>query len=581
MRVAIYARVSTPEQAEKMLSLPDQFRQLRNWCNNRGYHVVREYEEPGLTATDDRRPVFLEMIAAAKSKPKPFDMIVTLTTSRFFRDATRARIYKHRLKKCGVKVVAMHQEVSDDPMGEFTEGMFELIDQLESDMNGFHTLRAMKENALQGFFNGSRVPYGYALEELDKKGRNGNKKRLVISPSESEIVRKVFQLYLERNLGMKGVTAHLNEREVLRRGKPWSVSTVSQLLANRIYVGEYYFNRYEMVEVEDEQEVASTRRRRGETSSRLVKMEKPESEWVKVPVPVIISEEIFELARKKRNQRSPDVVRGPRLLSSPLLLTGVLKCGECGSALTIATGKEYRYYKCTRKIKQHKDACPSKAVPMDRFDHIILEALASRVFTPERVEGMLMELKRRLADNGTEEGIKKLTQQLEAVQARIENLVNAIEMGVSVPDDTLKERMNDLNRQKKEVTEKIIAYQRSPHAFVDTIDKEEIKRFCGLMRERLLDRKSGFSKEYLQLVVDKIVLKGNEAVIHGNYRSLVGAVKFAAEKTESTNPHGVSGFSKVWLPVVDVIRTFCSNNHINRDQFQNIAHYNKNATILD
>lgn len=551
MRVAIYARVSTPEQAEKNLSLPDQFRQMRQWCESKGYHVVREYEEPGLTATDDRRPVFQEMIADAMSRPKPFDMIVTLTTSRFFRDATSARLYKHRLKKCGVKVAATHQPVSDDPMGEFAEGMFELTDQLESRMNAFHTLRAMKENARQGYFNGSRVPYGYALEELDLKGRHGNKKRLVICPPEAEIVRKIFSLYIERGLGLKGVAAELNEKEILRREMPWSFSTIGELLANRIYIGEYYFNRYEVVEMEQEEGKVSKRRRSYESSTRLVKVEKPESEWINVAVEPIISEELHELARKKRHQRRPDVVRGPRLLSSPLLLTGVLKCGHCGSALTIATGKDYRYYKCTRKIKHHKDACPSKAVPMDRFDAAILEALANRIFTPERVEGLLMELKRRLADNGTDDGIKKLTQQLEAVQARIENLVNAIELGVSVPDDTLKSRMDDLNRQKKEVAGKITAYQHSPHVLVDTIDKKEVRRFCGLMRERLLDRKSGFSKEYLQMVVDKIVLTGNEAVIHGNYRSLVGAVKFASEKTKSTSPRGVSGFSNVWLPNPD------------------------------
>jgi hypothetical protein len=57
----------------------------------------------------------------------------------------------------------MHQEVSDDPMGEFVEGIFELIDQYESDMNGFHTLRAMRENARRGYFNGSRPKFGFTV----------------------------------------------------------------------------------------------------------------------------------------------------------------------------------------------------------------------------------------------------------------------------------------------------------------------------------------------------------------------------------------------------------------------------------
>ena len=87
----------------------------------------------------------------------------TLTTSRFFRDSTGAKIYKRRLAKKGIKVIAIHQEVSEDPMGSFVEGIFELIDEYESNINGFHTLRAMKENARQGYFNGSRPKFGFKV----------------------------------------------------------------------------------------------------------------------------------------------------------------------------------------------------------------------------------------------------------------------------------------------------------------------------------------------------------------------------------------------------------------------------------
>lgn len=323
------------------------------------------------------------------------------------------------------------------------------------------------------------------------------------------------------------------------------------LIMLQVYVGEYYFNRFELVEIESERGDTSAQGRTKSTAIRTLKTEKPETEWVKIPVAAIISEDVYELARNKRHQRSPKVVRGPRLLSSPLLLTGVLRCGECGSALTLATGKQYRYYKCTRKIKQHKDACPSQAVPMDRLDRLVLEALADQVFTADRVEAMLLELKRRLADNGNEDGVTKLLAQLESIQARIERLVNAIEIGVSVPDDTVKIRMADLNQQKKELSAKIAAYNYSPKALVDTIDKEEFKQFSALMRERLLDKKSGFSKEYLQLLVDKIVLTGNKVVVHGNFRSLVGAVKFATKKLNPLTPVGVSGFSHEWLPFTD------------------------------
>ena len=166
-RAALYARVSTGRQAERDLSIPDQKRQLQAYCAAKGWRVAHTYVEAGASAQDDRRPVFQDMITQALAKPRPFGVVVVLTTSRFFRDATQARLYKHRLAKAGVRVVAVHQEVSDDPMGSFVEGVFELIDQYESDINGFHTLRAMQENARQGYYNGSRPKYGFMAVRED------------------------------------------------------------------------------------------------------------------------------------------------------------------------------------------------------------------------------------------------------------------------------------------------------------------------------------------------------------------------------------------------------------------------------
>jgi DNA invertase Pin-like site-specific DNA recombinase len=163
IRAALYARVSTGRQAEKDLSIPDQIRQLESYCQAKGWTIHKTYVEPGASARDDNRPVFRELLADALLKSKPFDVVLTLTTSRFFRDATGARLWKRRLGKNGVKVLAIRQEVADDPMGDFIEGIFELIDQYESDINGFHTLRAMKENARRGWFNGSRPKFGYTV----------------------------------------------------------------------------------------------------------------------------------------------------------------------------------------------------------------------------------------------------------------------------------------------------------------------------------------------------------------------------------------------------------------------------------
>ncbi|GEM_PF-5549785 len=69
-----------------------------------------------------------------------------------------------------------------------------LFDEYQSRENAKHVLRAMKDNARQGFYNGSRVPLGYRAEESEKRGVRV-KKKLVIDPAEAETIRLIFRLY--------------------------------------------------------------------------------------------------------------------------------------------------------------------------------------------------------------------------------------------------------------------------------------------------------------------------------------------------------------------------------------------------
>lgn len=247
MIVALYARVSTAKQAEKELSIPDQVRQMQEWCKRQGYAVAVVYEELGASATDDRRPVFQQMIAEACASPSPFDAIIVHSLSRFYRDALEFGLYERKLSKHDVRVISVTQQTSDDPAGEMARKIFSLFDEYQSKENGKHTLRAMQENARQGYFNGSHPPFGYRAVPVDIPGRRDNKKKLHIDMVEALTVNRIFKFYLEgyrgKVLGVAQVAALLNEQGITRRGNRWSKTTISELLANPVYIGEYYFNR--------------------------------------------------------------------------------------------------------------------------------------------------------------------------------------------------------------------------------------------------------------------------------------------------------------------------------------------------
>ena len=128
MAVALYARVSTVRQAEKDLSIPDQLNQMRDWAAANGFAVAMEYIEAGASATDDKRPVFQQMIADSTSGSEPYEAIIIHSRSRFFRDMFEFLNYERMLKRANCKLVSITQITSDDPAGEMASKIFSLFD---------------------------------------------------------------------------------------------------------------------------------------------------------------------------------------------------------------------------------------------------------------------------------------------------------------------------------------------------------------------------------------------------------------------------------------------------------------------
>ncbi len=165
-------------------------------------------------------------------------------TSRFTRDATLARVLKGKLRKAGVRVVSVSQETHDDPIGQFIEGVFECIDQYESEMNGMRTAAAMRESVRQGYFPGAAPPFGYRVERVTL--RPGVERGvLVVDGAEAGIVREVFQRYVADN-GAKSVARSLNRDGIrYRHDRPWSRELVLKVLDEPAVAGTYYWGKHE------------------------------------------------------------------------------------------------------------------------------------------------------------------------------------------------------------------------------------------------------------------------------------------------------------------------------------------------
>jgi hypothetical protein len=157
-------------------------------------------------------------------------------------------MYVRKLAKVGVRIASVTQELGDDPAQIMMRQIIAMFDEYQSRENAKHVLRAMKENARQGFYNGSPLPLGYTVEEFEKRGAR-IKKKLVVDPVEAETVKLIFNLYTLGDgksgpIGVKAIACWLNERgHRSRTGGRFGTGTVHKILTNPVYAGTWVFNK--------------------------------------------------------------------------------------------------------------------------------------------------------------------------------------------------------------------------------------------------------------------------------------------------------------------------------------------------
>ncbi len=529
LRATLYLRVSTGRQAEHDLSIPDQRAQTANWVAARGWTVVAEYIEPGASAMDDKRPEFQRMIERACDGDNPFDVIIVHSYSRFFRDAFGLEFYVRKLAKHGVKLVSMTQELGDDPAQVMMRQVISLFDEYQSKENAKHVLRSMKENARQGFWNGSTAPFGYRTVEVEKRGARV-KKRLEIDPVEAEQVQFIFKLVVGGHegsppMGTKAVATWLNDRGYrTRRGGMWGNGTIHQLLTNPVYGGRWRFNHVD----------SKTRR------------EKADAEQIFADAPAIIAPEVFEGVQRLLKGRNPRIA-APRSVTGPILLTGLAFCNLCQGAMSLRTGtsktgKVHRYYACSTCARKGKKACPGRTVQMDRLDDLVTKHLMDKLLTGDRIWELLSTLATRRAERAASVDARLAALEREATNAeeKLKRLYKLIEDGVAEMDDLLKERITAL-KADRDLSKEALARARGNVKAKAEVTEETVAKFSDLMRQRIQEGDTSARKAWLTSIVDRIEVDQGKIRLFGRKDVLEQCVMAGTSATP-----GVRTFVPEW-----------------------------------
>ncbi len=513
-RAALYLRVSTARQAEHDVSIPDQKRQGEAYCAARGYQLIETYVELGASATNDRRPEFQKMIEAGISKPAPFDVVVVHSFSRFFRDHFELEFYVRKLAKNGVKLVSITQEIGDDPMHVMMRQIMSLFDEYQSKENAKHVLRAMKENARQGFWNGSLPPIGYRVVAAEQRGAKV-KKKLEIDPLHADTVRLIYRLFLHGDgnsgpLGIKKVVRYLNSRRLFTRdGGRWGVGQVHRILTRPTYIGRHEFNKRSKI-----------------------KELKPVSEVISVAVPPIIDPETFGAVQVHLKSRHPTITPA-RVTSGPTLLTGICFCAACGGAMTLRTGKgnRYRYYTCSTKARQGETGCKGRSIPMAKLDDIVANHIKDRLLQPDRLEEVLASVldRRQERSERRRHHIGELNKRATEADARLKRLYDAIENGVADLDDPdLKERIANLKATRDQAQVDAERAQATLQSAGQTITPAMLARFAKTARERMRIEGGGYRRDHLRALAQRVEVADTEVRIIGSKSNLLRTLVAAA-----------------------------------------------------
>ena len=479
------------------------------------------------------------MMDAGAQKPAPFDFIIVHSFSRFFRDQFQLEFYVRRLAKNGIRLTSITQDLGDDPMSVMMRQIMALFDEYQSKENAKHTLRAMRENARQGYWNGSRPPFGYRIVAAEQRGAR-TKKKIEPDPAQVETVRLMFRLARvgagDGPMGSRQIADYLNTRGIrTQTGGRWGVGVgaVHQILTRETYIGRHRFN--------------VSGKRKGE--------QKSEDEIVDVTVEPIIDEEEFAEVQAVMRSRSPQL-KAPRFVTAGTLLGGVCFCADCGGAMTLRTsgkGDQYRYYTCCTTARQGKTACRGRTIPMDELDTMVVSHLEKRLLAPERLEELLAGLLKRKEEHAErlKGRIAELRKQAADAEAKLTRLYEAIENGLAETDDSnLKGRIIELKRIRDAARADADRAENRGEGDDNRVTPELLRRFGVEARKKIRDREGGFRRHHLQALVQRVEVGADEIRIRGSKpRLLQTLVASGGNYGVETATHGVRSFVPNWLAI--------------------------------
>jgi site-specific DNA recombinase len=351
IRAAIYTRVSTEEGLDQDFNSLDAQREAGEAYvlsqQSEGWICLDErYDDGGFTGGNLKRPALERLLVDIREDK--IDCVVTYKVDRLSRSLLDFARLMEEFEKHGVSYVSVTQQInSASSMGRLILNVLLSFAQFEREIIAERTRDKMRAAKRRGKWIGGRPPLGYDISDT---GRS-----LEVNETEAEQVNRLFKAYLvHRSITLTIAAAAeegiINKRWVTKAGKitggaPFTKSSMHRFLTNAIFTGQVSLD------------------------SILYPGEHTQ----------IVDSDLFDSVQRvlKGNDRA---CLGRESSKYDPLLKGIIRCSNCGRAMIHSTTKKegnkvYRYYVCGKAMKEGWKSCPTKSVPAQEMENLVIEQI--------------------------------------------------------------------------------------------------------------------------------------------------------------------------------------------------------------
>ena len=511
---AIYTRVSSDKQKEEN-TIASQTAALVEFARKEGYDVPREwiFEDEGFSGASLVRPG-LERVRDLAAEGQ-LEAVLVYTPDRLSRKYAYQILLIEEFTRNGVETVFLKAPKSDTPEDQLLLQFQGMIAEYERAQILERSRRGKRHRARQGQVSVlSGAPYGYRYVRKTEE----TAAYYEVLAEEANVVRLVYQGYTVKHLSIGAIARLLNKRGVptRKRVSRWCRSTVWAILRNPAYKGTACFGK---TEARPRQRMTRPLRMRGGISNRdSANHERPQKDWIEIPVPAIVTEETFALAQELL---AANKVHAPRRTIEPSLCQGMISCSKCGYALyrtsTRTSARKIHYYRCFSSDgwRYLKGAvCDNPPIREDMLDQIVWNEIIKLVENPHLIEE---ELSRRLdaaqKASPTQRRQQSLQRDLTRVRKSMERLMTAYQEDLLSLDE-LRSRMPDLRQRERAMQaelQSIVTNAQDRAAYLRLA--ETLSAFLSRLRSsaKTLDIKE--RQRIVRLLVKEVIVGENAIII--------------------------------------------------------------------